>query len=203
MTGDASLFTSYDNHKHISQKVSIGDGKQFSVIGSGNVNVTNGQLEDVFRVEHMPINLLSIYRVCQKGFKFEAWPDKYVLKDINKNFKVVSFVPVDYTAGLYKFVGFNSTKRQPFYSYVSHADEQSKLWNERLCHLNYGKMQLLTKMVHGFPHISSINGVCECFVLGNHHREMFEKDKAWRAKEPLQLIHSDICGPLEVPSYLV
>ena len=66
-----------------------------------------------------------------------------------------------------------------FYSYVSHADEHSKLWHERLGHLNYGKMKLLTKMVHG---------------------EMFEKGKAWRAKEPLQLIHSDICDPLEVPS---
>ena len=29
---------------------------------------------------------------------------------------------------------------------------------------------------------------------------MFEKGKAWHAKEPLQLIHSDIRGPLEVPS---
>ena len=29
---------------------------------------------------------------------------------------------------------------------------------------------------------------------------MFDKGKAWCAKEPLQLIHSDICGPLEVPS---
>ena len=61
-------------------------------------------------------------------------------------------------------------------------------------------MQLLTKMVHGLPHISSTNGVCEGCVLGKHHREMFERGKAWRAKEPLQLIHSDICGPLEVPS---
>ena len=47
---------------------------------------------------------------------------------------------MDHTVGLYKFVGFNSTKRQPFYSYVSHADELSKLWHERLGHLNYGKM---------------------------------------------------------------
>ena len=31
MTGDASLFTFYENHKHVSQKVSIGDGKQLSV----------------------------------------------------------------------------------------------------------------------------------------------------------------------------
>ena len=72
MIGDASLFTSYDNHKHISQKVSIGDCKQLFAIGSSNVNVTNGQLEDVFHVEHIPINLLSIYRSCQKRFKFEA-----------------------------------------------------------------------------------------------------------------------------------
>ena len=61
-------------------------------------------------------------------------------------------------------------------------------------------MQLLTKMVHGLPHISSTDGVCEGCVLGKHHREMFEKGRHWRAKEPLQLIHSDICGPLEVPS---
>ena len=60
-------------------------------------------------------------------------------------------------------------------------------------------MHLLTKMVHGLPHISSTNGVCEGCLLGKHHREMFDKGKAWRAKEPLQLIHSDICGRLEVP----
>ena len=61
-------------------------------------------------------------------------------------------------------------------------------------------MQLLTKMVDGLPHISSTNGVCESCVLGKHHREMFQKGKAWCAKEPLQLIHSDIFYPLEVPS---
>ena len=114
MTGDASLFTSYDNRKHISQKVSIGDGKQLSVIGSGNVNVTNGQLEDVFHVEHMPIKLLSIYRPCQKGFKFEAWPHKYVVKDINQNFKVVSSSHVDHTASLYKFFGLTQLKDNLF-----------------------------------------------------------------------------------------
>ena len=55
-------------------------------------------------------------------------------------------------------------------------------------------------MVHGLPHILSTNGVCEGCVLGKHHREMFDKGKSWRDKEPLQLIHSDICGPLETPS---
>ena len=62
----------------------------------------------------MPINLLFIYFPCEKGYKFEAWPDKYVLKDISHNFKLVSAGLVDYTVSLYKFTGFNSTKRQPF-----------------------------------------------------------------------------------------
>ena len=41
MTGNASLFTYYDNNKHISQKVSM-DGKQFYVIGSSNIDFANG-----------------------------------------------------------------------------------------------------------------------------------------------------------------
>ena len=60
-------------------------------------------------------------------------------------------------------------------------------------------MQMLSKMVHGLPSISSTKGVCECCGLGNHHNEMFDKGKAWGAKETLQLIHSDICAPLETP----
>ena len=65
MISNASLFTSYDNNEHISQKVSIGNSKQLFVIGSGNINVSNNQLEDVFHVENMPINFISIYCACQ------------------------------------------------------------------------------------------------------------------------------------------
>ena len=100
MTRNASLFISYDNNKHSSQKVSIGDGKRLDVIGFGNVKVTNGQLEYVFHVHNMPIKLLSIYRVSHKGYKFEAWSDKYVLKDINQNFKEVYLGHVDHDTGL-------------------------------------------------------------------------------------------------------
>lgn len=54
MTGNVSLFTSYDTNKHSSQKVSIGDGKQLSIIGSSNINVSNDQLEDVFMFKTCP-----------------------------------------------------------------------------------------------------------------------------------------------------
>lgn len=80
---NVSLFKSYYTNKNSSKKISIGDGKKLSAIGSGNINVANVNLEDVFHFQNMPINLLSIYHACQKGLKFESWPNKYVLKDIN------------------------------------------------------------------------------------------------------------------------
>jgi len=169
MSRTASLFSSYYTHKHTSQKFSIGDGKQLSVIGSRNVKVPNGTLEYVFHVQGMPINFLSIYRACQKGYKFEEWIDKYVLKDIKYNFKGVSSDPIDHDSSLHKFIGFHLIKSQHFYSYVAYADEQSKLWKETLGHLNYGKMQMLSKMVLVLPSISSTKGVFESFVLGKHH----------------------------------
>ena len=43
-------------------------------------------------------------------------------------------------------------------------------------------MKLLSKMVHGLPNILYTKGVCEGYVLGKHHREMFEKGKAWHVK---------------------
>ena len=123
MSGTTSLFNSYDTKKHTTQKVSINDGNYLSVLGSSNVDFLNGTLEYVFHVQGMLIELLYIYCACQKGYKFEACPDKYVLKDIKQNFKIVSFGLVDHIVGLYKFIGFNSRKNQHLYSYVAHIDE--------------------------------------------------------------------------------
>jgi hypothetical protein len=63
-------------------------------------------LEDVFHVEGMPINLLSIYCACQKGYKFDAWTNRYVLKDINNDFKIILSRIVDHDVGLFLFTGF-------------------------------------------------------------------------------------------------
>lgn len=42
------------------------------LVGFGDVKVLNGTLEDGFHAQCMPINLLSNYHACQKGYKFEV-----------------------------------------------------------------------------------------------------------------------------------
>jgi hypothetical protein len=51
--------------------------------------------------------------------------------------------------------------------------------------------------VHGLPQIDLANHVCEGCVLGKQSRLSFPSGTSLRAKAPLQLVHTDICGPLD------
>lgn len=52
------------------------------------------------------------------------------------------------------------------------------------------------KMVKGLPHIDHPDEVCESCVLSKHHRSSFAKEVNWKAKRPLELVHTDVCGPI-------
>ena len=56
-------------------------------------------------------------------------------------------------------------------------------------------------MVTCLPMLSCKNGVCSGCVLGKHHRDNFEKHASWHASAPLQLLCSDLCGPLPTISF--
>ncbi|CAJ2638092.1 unnamed protein product [Trifolium pratense] len=38
-------------------------------------------------------------------------------------------------------------------------------------------------------------------MLGKHHRQPFPKGGAWRAKQVLELVHTDVCGPMNTLSH--
>nr|GEW90530.1 retrovirus-related Pol polyprotein from transposon TNT 1-94 [Tanacetum cinerariifolium] len=77
------------------------------------------------------------------------------------------------------------------------------LWRMRYEHLNFGDLMLLSfkGMVKGLDHIDHPNQVCEGCLFGKHARSSFLKESTSRAKEPLQLIHTDLCGPISPPSH--
>ena len=57
-------------------------------------------------------------------------------------------------------------------------------------------------MVDNMPPLSLPRShVCEACILGKMHRYSFPKDGSVRASRKLQLIHSDVCGPMATPSY--
>ena len=55
-------------------------------------------------------------------------------------------------------------------------------------------------MVRGLSPIKEPANTCECFILGKKHYEIFQKRVSYRANKPLELMHTDLCGPMRTQS---
>ncbi|CAL8097191.1 unnamed protein product [Prunus armeniaca] len=64
------------------------------------------------------------------------------------------------------------------------VEESSWVWHRRYGHLNYINLMLLQEK-----------------EMVKVHREPFDKEKAWRASQALELIHYDICGPMQITTF--
>jgi len=53
------------------------------------------------------------------------------------------------------------------------------------------------KMVKCMPYIDNLDEVCESCVINKHHGASFAKKVNWKAKEPLELVHTNLCGPIK------
>ena len=83
-------------------------------------------------------------------------------------------------------------------AFQTEVQDESWLWHFIFGHLNFGGLKLLhTKnMVKGLPLIDRPERVCEGCIFGKQHRETFPVGKSYRARTPLEIVHSDICGPM-------
>jgi hypothetical protein len=55
-------------------------------------------------------------------------------------------------------------------------------------------------MVKGLPCIQQPASSCESCILGKHHKEKFVSCVSYREKDPLEILHTDLCGPMQTPS---
>ena len=128
-------------------------------------------------------------------------PHQVVIKDFKNPQNILATGTVNDITRLYKFYNFGSS---PFPSvFVAHSDNLSQLWHAQFGHLNYCSLQNPCKysMVIGIPMVSCRDGVCSSCVLGKHHWDSFDKHASWHASVPLELVHSDLCGPLPSASF--
>ena len=79
---------------------------------------------------------------------------------------------------------------------------QTQVWHKRLGHLNYQSLYHLTtkQLVAGIPALSLTKHVCPSCMIGKLPKDRKPKHRTTRTSRPLQLIHSDICGPMPVTS---
>ena len=78
------------------------------------------------------------------------------------------------------------------------TEDEGYLWHCRYGHLGFKGLQTLDlkRMVTALPHLKSSTKTCRDCLVGKQHRESFPSHSTWRANHILQLVHADICGPI-------
>ncbi|KAJ0456158.1 putative RNA-directed DNA polymerase [Helianthus annuus] len=80
--------------------------------------------------------------------------------------------------------------------------ETTALWHKRYGHVNVDTLVSMGNKgsVLGLPKIIKDESICEGCVSGKQARKAFSKKIIWQATKPLELVHSDICGPMRTES---
>ena len=81
--------------------------------------------------------------------------------------------------------------------------EESWLWHNRLCDVNFDNLVNISKnkRVRGIPSLKTLDmGMCKNFWIGKMGKIGF-KSKKYHSKEVLELFHIELCGPIGTKSY--
>ena len=84
---------------------------------------------------------------------------------------------------------------------VNAMDMEASLWHRRLSHISEKGLNCLAKkdMLPGLKN-ADLEKCSHCMV-GKQTRVSFKKHPPSRKSELLELVHSDVCGPLKVKSF--
>lgn len=201
MTGDKDVFVDIDTT--INSQVKMGNGALVHVKGKGTIGVQTNKgakfIHDVLLVPDLAQNLLSVGQLVEHGYAVHFEENGCTIYDKGQGKQVVNKIKMEKNRSfplIFKYGGNFALKAE--------SVDESWLWHRRLGHLNFHGLKLLCQknMVQGLPTcIEEKNEVCEGCALGKHHRKPFPKGVAWRAKEVLELVHTDVCGPMTTPSH--
>ena len=200
MCGSRSFFSNFDGN--FRQSVKLGDNSKMMVMGKGNIRLQVGGMTqvitEVYFAPELKNNLLSVGQLLEKGLTILIQdgmcniyhPERGVIMQsrmsTNRMFVVSALVKPQHTA-----------------CFQTVTNNNSHLWHCRFGHLSMKGLRTLfyKKMVNGLPMIQASSQVCPDCLVGKQHREVIPKRSLWRASKQLQLVHSDICGPIKPESY--
>ena len=92
---------------------------------------------------------------------------------------------------------FNVDWREVCLSVNTYENNESVLWHKRLGHFNHATLKRMAdlQMTHDLLDIQEQKSICEAYQLGKQTRVVFP-DNAFKALSKLQLVHTDVCGPM-------
>ncbi|CAJ2637623.1 unnamed protein product [Trifolium pratense] len=197
MVGNKEWLFDYDDS--FKDSVKLGDDSKMAVIGKGNLKLyIQGYVQVLTNVYYLPglkNNLLSIGQLQQKNLTIVFKNDTCKVYHEEKGLIMFTHMSMNIMyiikAPVLVPKCFNTSQ-----------SNDAQLWHQRYGHLSFKGMNILAqkKMVQGLPAVKEPEQKCDSCMKGKQQRDSVSKKSSWKASERLELIHSDICGPISPES---
>ncbi|GJR69016.1 putative ribonuclease H-like domain-containing protein [Tanacetum coccineum] len=182
------------------------DSKGGRISGKGTIKTSCLDFEKVSYVEELKFNLLSVSQICDKKHNV-LFTDKECLI-LSPKFKFVDEDLVILRAprknDVYSLDLKNIIPSGGITCLVAKATEdEAVLWHRRLGHVNFKNINKLVKgnLVRGLPSKTfKLDHSCLACRKGKQHRASCKKIEERTVREPLELLHMDLFGPVSVES---
>ena len=191
------------------RNVHMGDDSIVEAVGMGSIVVevmVRGQpkrirIHDALHVPMLKANLLSVSKLVSSGLKVVFNIEGCIVNAPSG--EIIARAPRE--GNLYQmtftkvYVAEKANAAQ-----VSSNQGALELWHRRLGHLNVKGVSALQHMVSGMdlrkPLNSTLPLACKGCIEGKQHRVAFPSDGGRRATKVLEIVHSDVCGPMRTTS---
>ncbi|CAM8904112.1 unnamed protein product [Rhodiola kirilowii] len=178
--------------------VTFGDGKRARVLAKGTLNVAGmPHLDDVYWVDGLKANLLSISQLCDGRNQVQFTRNSCQVYDKHG----VCVMEGD-RASNNCYLLSRATTPGAITCMLSRSDEVH-LWHQRLGHINFRSLKFLSneRLIEGIPNIrGDMQIVCGDCQAGKQTRAVHKKVDRVYTKRPLELLHMDPMGPMQVES---
>ena len=203
MTWEKELFHEY---KELSgSTVKLGDGRTVEAMGEGTVKVSvyRGKLhtlsmKNVLHVPELSCNLMSVRQITDRRFHITFKNDRCQIKSVG-GVIVGSGIK---RGNLYVMEGRSERPEVLGEANVVTVSDRN-LWHRRLCHIGDTALDELAsdKAVTGVNlEDSEPRTFCDSCAMGKQHRTSPKPLGTIKAKRKLQLVYSDVMGPVLVAS---
>ncbi|KRX56900.1 Retrovirus-related Pol polyprotein from transposon TNT 1-94 [Trichinella sp. T9] len=194
MCSNKEMFLSMKNMK---RTLSLANNKSTEIMGTGTANLeipgSDGtrsvKLHDTLYVPDLRSNLLSVAKITENGFQVTFQENAAIIANQNLGTVMVA----------HKENGLYYVESPTFIAATAESKVPTLMeWHRRLGHLNERSLLELTRheKVFGMKVGKEKLPVCEICIKGKQTQSPFPKNQAKRRCRPLELIHTDICGPM-------
>ena len=202
MTNNRSLLFDYQQYEY-PVNIYLRDSSVVLAEGEGKVRLPTCDgsddnflaLHNVLFVPNLTKNLLSVSAMAQMGAEICFDKEKCTVIKNGRNIVIGHMLNGKlFRVNTPEFLHLSTMSNPPALD----------LWHQRLGHLNHDYVHQLKrkdlvvgmKMDGNAPYENN----CESCVLGKMHRQVFPKRDQHHTTKPMEIIHTDICGPMQIES---